>query len=106
MNRQSALVRLSDVAVNDVLPFARRLARQTRRVVDQLAVRALGTDFEERVESARARYAAMGGDPFGLDVEFTKYVAMTAAVFHRLYFRTTVHGTHNVPSGRALLISN
>jgi 1-acyl-sn-glycerol-3-phosphate acyltransferase len=106
MNRQSALVRLSDVAVNDVLPFARRLARQTRRVVDQLAVRTLGTDFEERVEFARARYDAMGGDPFGLDVDFTKYVAMWAAVFHRLYFRTTVHGSNNVPSGRALLISN
>jgi 1-acyl-sn-glycerol-3-phosphate acyltransferase len=106
MNRQSALVRLSDVAVNDVLPFARRLARQTRRVVDQLAVRTLGTDFEERYERIRARYEAMGGDPFGLDPAFTKYVAMSAAVFHRLYFRTMVHSAHNVPPGRALLIAN
>ena len=31
---------------------------------------------------------------------------MGMAVFHRLYFRTTVHGVHNVPEGRALLISN
>jgi 1-acyl-sn-glycerol-3-phosphate acyltransferase len=106
MNRQSALVRLSDVAVKDVLPFARRLARQTRRVVDQLAVRTLGPDFGERFERVRARYDAMGGDPFGLDPDFTKYVAMSAAVFHRLYFRTTIHGLENVPSGRALLIAN
>jgi 1-acyl-sn-glycerol-3-phosphate acyltransferase len=48
----------------------------------------------------------MGGDPFGLDPDFTKYTAMVAAVFHRLYFRTAVHGIHNVPEGRALLISN
>ena len=106
MNRQSALIRLSDVAVKDVFPLARKLMRQTRRVVDELAVRTLGPDFEERVARVTARYDNMGGDPFGLDVEFTKYVSMAAAVFHRLYFRTVVHGTHNVPQGRALLISN
>src|SRR5215471_4231879 len=96
MNRQSALVRLSDVAVNDVLPFARRLARQTRRVVDELAIRTLGPDFEERVERVRARYDAMGGDPFGLDLDFTKYVSIGAAVLHRLYFRTIVLGYEKV----------
>jgi 1-acyl-sn-glycerol-3-phosphate acyltransferase len=106
MNRQSALVRLSDVAVNDVFPFARRLVKKTRRVVDEIAVRTLGHDFAERVERIRARYDAMGGDPFGLDPDFTKYVAACAAIFHRLYFRTIVYGTDNVPKGRALLISN
>lgn len=106
MNRQSALVRISDVAVKDVFPLARRLLRQTRRVVDELAVRTLGPDFEERIDRVRARYEGMGGDPFGLDPDFTKYVSMGAAVLHRLYFRTVVHGTDNVPHGRALLISN
>ena len=42
----------------------------------------------------------MGGDPFGFDPDFTKYTSMMAAVFHRLYFRTTVHGIHNVPEER------
>ncbi|HEX7668306.1 MAG TPA: lysophospholipid acyltransferase family protein [Polyangiaceae bacterium] len=106
MDPRTALVRLSDVAVRDVIPFARRIVRQTRRVVDDIAGRALGPDFEERMARIRARYERMGGDPFGLDPDFTKYTAMVAAVFHRLYFRTTVHGVENVPEGRALLISN
>jgi 1-acyl-sn-glycerol-3-phosphate acyltransferase len=106
MNRQNALLRLSDVALNDVVPFARRVVRGTRRVVDELASRTLGPDFEERAARVRARYMEMGGDPFGLDTEFTKYSAMVAAVFHRLYFRTNVYGIQNVPPGRALLISN
>jgi 1-acyl-sn-glycerol-3-phosphate acyltransferase len=106
MSRQTALTRLSDVAVNEVMPLARRFLRRTRQVADDLAVRALGSDFEERAARVRARYDRMGGDPFGLDPTFTKYVSMGAAVFHRLYFRTTVHGAENVPEGRALLISN
>jgi 1-acyl-sn-glycerol-3-phosphate acyltransferase len=106
MNRQSALVQISDVAARDVFPFARKLWKQTRRVVDELALRSLGPDFEERVERVRARYDKMGGDPFGLDPDFTKYVAVFASVMHRLYFRTIVHGWENVPPGRALLISN
>jgi len=106
MRSRSALVRLSDVALNDVFPLARRIVNGTRRVVDDLAGRAFGSDFEERAARVRARYEQMGGDPFGFDPDFTKYTAMVAAVFHRLYFRTTVHGIHNIPEGRALLISN
>jgi len=106
MNRQNALLRLSDVAVKDVFPLARYVVKRTRQVVDDLALRALGPDFEERAARIRARYEAMGGDPFGLDPDFTKYASMVSAVFHRLYFRTTVHGISNVPEGRALLISN
>lgn len=106
MNRQSALVQISNVAARDVFPFARKLWKQTRRVVDGLALRSLGPDFEERVERVRARYDKMGGDPFGLDPDFTAYVAVFASVMHRLYFRTIVHGSEHVPAGRALLISN
>ncbi|HVU05456.1 MAG TPA: lysophospholipid acyltransferase family protein [Polyangiaceae bacterium] len=106
MRQKSALVRLSDVALNDVMPFARRIVQKTRQVVDDLALRALGPDFEERSARVRSRYDDMGGDPFGLDLDFTKYPAMVGAALHRLYFRTTVHGIENVPEGRALLISN
>jgi 1-acyl-sn-glycerol-3-phosphate acyltransferase len=104
--KQSALVRLSDLAVNDVMPFARGVLARTRRVVDELALRTLGADFEERINRIRERYTAMGGDPFGLDIDYAKYVAMVAAVYHRLWFRTNVYGIENVPAGRALLISN
>lgn len=104
--KQSALVRLSDLAVNDVMPFARGIFSKTRKVVDELAHRTLGTDFEERINTIRERYVAMGGDPFGLDTDYAKYVAMVCAVYHRLWFRTAIHGIENVPTGRALLISN
>jgi 1-acyl-sn-glycerol-3-phosphate acyltransferase len=106
MNRQTALTRLTDVAVNDVFPLARQVIARTRRVVDDLALRTFGPDFEERCARVRDRYERMGGDPFGFDPDFTKYTSMMAAVFHRLYFRTTVHGIHNVPEGRALIIAN
>lgn len=106
MSQRSTLVRLSDVAVNDVFPLARHLIQRTRRVMDDLAVRALGTDFEERCQRVRERYARLGGDPFGYDPDFSKYMSIIAAVFHRLYFRTNVYGIENVPPGRALLIAN
>lgn len=106
MTPQNALARLSDVALHDVMPLARRILRRTRRAVDDVAARALGPDFEERSARLKERYERMGGDPFGLDPDFTKYTAMVAAVFHRLYFRTNVYGIQNVPEGRAILIAN
>jgi 1-acyl-sn-glycerol-3-phosphate acyltransferase len=104
--RSRALARLSDVAVNDVVPLARRLVKGARALVDGVASRTIGPDFEDRAARVREHYERMGGDPFGLDPDFTKYASMMAAVFHRLYFRTSVFGSHNIPPGRALLISN
>lgn len=106
MDANTALARLSDVAVNDFMPFARKLVRRTKQIVDDVAMKALGPDFEERAARVRERYERMGGDPFGLDADFAKYMSMIAAVFHRLYFRTNVFGIEHVPDGRALLISN
>lgn len=106
MNRRTALAKLSDVAVHDLVPFARRLVDRTRKLADDLAAKALGPEFEERVEYLRAHYAGVGGDPFGFDVDYTKYMAMVGGVFHRLYFRTESIGIDHVPEGRALLISN
>ncbi len=103
---KTALVRLTDVAVNDVLPLAQRVLALTRRSVDQVALRTLGPDFDERARELGERYAAAGGDPFGLDAETTKYAVMACAFFHRLYFRTEVSGIENVPPGRVLLIAN
>lgn len=106
MSQRSALLRISDVAARDIVPFARQLVHKTRRVVDDLAARALGPDFEERTALVRERYERQGGDPFGYDPEFSKYPAMMGAAFHRLYFRTSVHGIEHVPEGRTLLIAN
>jgi 1-acyl-sn-glycerol-3-phosphate acyltransferase len=82
------------------------LAAGARRVADELTAATLGRDFEQRAQHIRDHYARMGGDPFGLDPEFTRYGAMLTAFMHRRYFRTEVHGIENVPPGRALLIAN
>jgi 1-acyl-sn-glycerol-3-phosphate acyltransferase len=94
------------VAVNDVVPLARRFIGGVKAIADGVAMRTFGPDFEERCARVRERYEQIGGDPFGLDPDFAKYTSMMAAVFHRLYFRTSVHGIENLPPGRALLISN
>jgi 1-acyl-sn-glycerol-3-phosphate acyltransferase len=86
--------------------LARRLVGGVKSIADGLAMRTFGPDFEERCARVRERYEQIGGDPFGLDPDFSKYTSMMAAVFHRLYFRTSVFGIENIPSGRALLISN
>ena len=102
----SALARLTDVAARDVLPLAQRMLAGTRRQVDDLALTLLGTDFDDRVRTLRKRYSELGGDPFGLDADTAKYAVMVCAFFHRMYFRTEVHGIEHVPPGRVLLIAN
>lgn len=106
MDPRTALTRLSDVAAHDVVPLAARLIRRTKRFVDDVALKTLGPDFEQRAARVRERYERMGGDPFGLDPDFTKYMSMMSAALHRLYFRTSVHGIDNVPENRTLLIAN
>ncbi len=66
----------------------------------------MGDDFEARTRVLSERYDAAGGDPFGMDPEAAKNAVMVCAFFHRLYFRTHVHGIKNVPGGRVLLIAN
>jgi 1-acyl-sn-glycerol-3-phosphate acyltransferase len=104
MDHNKALVRLAREA--DPMPFAKRALHRARRAVDDAMSRTLGSDFEERTARMRARYESMGGDPFGRDPDFTKYVAMAGAVLHRLYFRSRVEGIEHVPTGRALFVSN
>jgi 1-acyl-sn-glycerol-3-phosphate acyltransferase len=106
MDPETALLRISEVAVRDLAPLAKKFLSRTRRIVDDLAQRTLGPNFEERAAIVRAHYERIGGDPFGLDADFTKYTSMFLSVFHRLYFRTAVHNIDNIPEGRALLIAN
>jgi 1-acyl-sn-glycerol-3-phosphate acyltransferase len=100
-------------AIDRMLPAARKwlgraqgLAANARRAADDIAVAALGHDFEQRALHIRDHYARLGDDPFGLDPDFARNGAMLTAFMHRMYFRTEVHGIENVPPGRALLIAN
>ena len=94
MNRQTALTRLTDVAVNDVFPLARQVIARTRRVVDDLALRTFGPDFEERCARVRDRYERMGGDrsaSFGLQNTSMMARSFTASASHDRPW------IHNVP---------
>ena len=106
MKHRSALARLSDLAGNDVLPMARRWLDRGRRSLDALALKILGSDFDDRVRLLRRRYGDSGGDPFGLDPDSAKHAVTVCAFFHRMYFRTEVSGIGRVPSGGVLLVAN
>jgi 1-acyl-sn-glycerol-3-phosphate acyltransferase len=82
------------------------VAAGARRSADELSLRLLGPDFEDRWQKLRRRYEEMGGDPFGYDIETTKYAAIVCSFFYRVYFRTEVHGLDKVPDGRVLLVAN
>ncbi len=94
------------LARRDALPFARALGDRTRAQLDALAEALLGPDFHDRLARVPMRLGPAGVDPFGLDPEVMKYALTVAAFFHRIWFRTEVHGIENVPRGRVLLISN
>ncbi len=105
MEPRNALARLADVAGN-ALPLMDRLRLTARHAADELKMRLLGRDFEQRVAILKARDVALGGDPFGFDVTTARNAAMVLAFFHRMYFRTEVFGVENVPEGRVLLVAN
>lgn len=106
MEGRDTLERLTDIAADDVLPFANRVSSEVKRRTDDAMLAWLGDDFEQRLARVRDHYDGRGGDAFGFDPDTAKYALMVAAFFHRAYFRTTVHGVNNVPEGRALLICN
>ncbi len=106
MNTSRALARLSRFATEDALPLARAGSGALRQGFDDLTIRLLGRDFEDRLRRVPMPMAAGGVDPFGLDPAWAKYAVGVAAFFHRFYFRTTVHGVARVPHGRVLLVSN
>jgi 1-acyl-sn-glycerol-3-phosphate acyltransferase len=106
MNTSRALSRITRFATEEALPVARASTAAVQHAFDDLTIRLLGRDFEERLRRVPMPMASGGVDPFGLDPEWAKYAIGVAAFFHRFYFRTTVHGIERVPSGRVLLISN
>jgi hypothetical protein len=97
---------VAERAVTQFLPWLERVRAGAKSKIDDVAVRALGGDFAERLAIIERHYAERGEDPFGLDLEYPKYGALTTAFLHRFYFRTEVKGVENVPKGRALLVAN
>jgi 1-acyl-sn-glycerol-3-phosphate acyltransferase len=75
------------------------------RVV-KLAEEVVGEDLDARLERIRTPENEVGFDPFGLDPATSRYALAVAALLHRRYFRTEVHGIGNVPQGRVLLVAN
>src|SRR5689334_10076561 len=106
MAASRVLSKLIQVATRDALPLARLGADAARRTLDDLTIRLLGRDFEERLRRVRGTASEGGVDPFGLDPEWAKYAVGVAAFFHRFYFRTEVRGIDRVPEGRVLLVAN
>jgi 1-acyl-sn-glycerol-3-phosphate acyltransferase len=106
MDTSRALARVTTFATRDALPLARLGARAVRDAVDDVTIRLLGRDFEERLRRVNVAMATGGVDPFGLDPEWAKYAVGVAAFFHRFYFRTQVFGVDRVPLGRVLLVAN
>ena len=47
-----------------------------------------------------------GYDPFGMDPQFIKNVALPIIFLYKNYFRCQVYGSHNISDQRVLLISN
>lgn len=106
MKKPSALALLADVSRRSGLPFVDRMLEVARRRADELRLRVVGRDFDQRVAWLRERYESIGGDPFGLDPDVAKSAVTVLSFFHRLYFRTECFGLHNIPGGRALLVAN
>lgn len=107
MESKGALLKLTDVAANDVLPAASRVYGNAMELLESAAVRMQGHDFDDRIRQLHQRYSSRGGDPFGLDPEAAQVALSVVAFFHRLYFRTEVYGVQHVPDdGRVLLIAN
>jgi 1-acyl-sn-glycerol-3-phosphate acyltransferase len=106
MRRRTALDRLAGVATGESIPWVERLLGGARKSKDHFALKLLGPDFEERLSLLRSRYGDPGRGPFGFDPDAARYAVTVCAIFHRLYFRTEVHGIEHVPEGQVLLVAN
>lgn len=110
MSEQAIIERASDPG-HIVEPESLRLdSRQdrslARRIVDEVALRTLGPDYDERIEVLKRDTNEFGVDPFGVDPDYIRSVGLIAAWLYRFYFRVEASGLENIPEGRVLIIAN
>lgn len=72
----------------------------------KLAESVTGEDIDARIRNITLHPNALGYDPFGFDPNIGRYALAVAALLHRKYFRTEVHGLRDLPQGRVLFIAN
>ena len=101
-----ALARWSRDAARDALPLAQRVLATAAQGAEAAWRTFIGQQVEARLGRVPVHAGPGGVDPFGLDLEWGKYVLALVALLHRKYFRTEVHGIEHVPAGRVLLIAN
>jgi 1-acyl-sn-glycerol-3-phosphate acyltransferase len=106
MSGKTALARFTEAAYGRGLPLLRRVLDGAQRAADEVSLRLLGPDFEQRFRVLADRYEGQGGDPFGFDPEAVRKAALATAFFHRAYFRTDVYDVDRVPEGRVMLVAN
>ena len=102
----SALVKRTADVMRDVAPWARRLVGVAKGGAEATWRAVMGTEVDERIARMEMHSLVDGVDPFGLDVEASKYALGVTGWLYKNYFRCEVHGIENVPKGRVLLISN
>jgi 1-acyl-sn-glycerol-3-phosphate acyltransferase len=63
-------------------------------------------EIDERLARIPTRLNQYGYDPFGMDPEYGRRLALVLALVYRYWFRVEAKGIENVPQGRVLLIAN
>ena len=73
------------------------LPRPLGRLVDEI---------DERLARVPTRLNEYGYDPFGMDPDYGRRLALALALAYRYWFRAEARGIENVPEGRVLLVGN
>jgi len=63
-------------------------------------------EIDERLARIPTRLNEYGYDPFGMDPDYGRRLALVLALAYRYWFRAEAKGIENVPEGRVLLIAN
>jgi 1-acyl-sn-glycerol-3-phosphate acyltransferase len=66
----------------------------------------LQQEIDERILRIPTRLNAYGYDAWGFHPDSARRAMLVTAILYRYWFRVQVHGIHNVPPGRVLLIGN
>jgi 1-acyl-sn-glycerol-3-phosphate acyltransferase len=63
-------------------------------------------EIDERLARIPTRLNEYGYDPFGMDPDYGRRLALVLALAYRYWFRAEARGIENVPEGRVLLVGN